>query len=203
MDTVYINLTKREDRKRLVVGEMRAQGLKARRFAAKTGDEVNDKTVTRTWHSRLNCLYDRKTLPALHNMSKGERGCSGSHVALWKQCARKDDPSKPMLILEDDAVLWDRSGVLFPEMCHRLIAAVEQVYDVENDPVMLYVGCEVRPAHPAPPAHPCLLPTHLVRHATLPDHPPSVRMYVYPITNTNRWSSGAMSDESSSRDRRN
>ena len=170
MDTVYINLTKREDRKRLVVGEMRAQGLKARRFAAKTGDEVNDKTVTRTWHSRLNCLYDRKTLPALHNMSKGERGCSGSHVALWKQCARKDDPSKPMLILEDDAVLWDRSGVLFPEMCHRLIAAVEQVYDVER--ACAAGGCGAsRPSRPSRPSpHPCLLPT-LGSPRDIPDHP--------------------------------
>ena len=76
-------------------------------------------------------------------MSKGERGCSGSHIALWKQCARRDDPSKPMLILEDDAVLWERSGVSFTELCHRLIAATEQVWDVENEPIVLYVGCEV------------------------------------------------------------
>ena len=35
------------------------------------------------------------------------------------------------------------SGINFPELCHRLIAAVEQVWDVENEPTMLYVGCEV------------------------------------------------------------
>lgn len=105
MDTAYINLTKREDRRKLIQGEMRAQGLKGRRFPAKMGDEVNERLVTRTWHSGLNCLYDKKTLPAQHTMSKGERGCSGSHIALWKQCARKDDASKPMLILEDDAVV--------------------------------------------------------------------------------------------------
>jgi len=143
MDTAYINLTKREDRRKLIQGEMRAQGLKGRRFPAKMGDEVNERLVTRTWHSGLNCLYDKKTLPAQHTMSKGERGCSGSHIALWKQCARKDDASKPMLILEDDAVLWDRSGVSFTEMCSRLISAVEQIYDVEKEPLLLYVGCEV------------------------------------------------------------
>ena len=197
MDTVYINLNKREDRRKLIQGEMRAQGLKGRRFPAKMGDDVPDSWVTRTWHSKLNCLYDKKTVAAEHKMSKGERGCSGSHIALWKQCARRDDPSKPMLILEDDAVLWERSGVHFPELCHRLIAAVEQVgarthlharaafvhiaqraththahaqdplpspaerlspralaharalawllqvWDVENEAVMLYVGCEV------------------------------------------------------------
>ena len=108
MDTVYVNLTKREDRRKLIQGEMRAQGLKGRRFPAKTGDEVADSLVAREWHSGLNCLYDKKTVAALHKMSKGERGCTGSHIALWKQCAKRDDPTKPMLILEDDAVLWDR-----------------------------------------------------------------------------------------------
>ena len=127
LDTVYINLTKRVDRKKLIQSEMRAQGLKGRRFPARSGDDVKDSLVTRQWHSKLNCLYDKKTLPALHNMSKGERGCSGSHIALWKQCARRNDPTKPMLILEDDAVLWERSGASFTELTHRLMAAVEQV----------------------------------------------------------------------------
>ena len=143
MDTVYINMTKREDRKKLCLGEMRAQGLTGRRFPAKTGDEVPKTQVATSWHSKLNCLYDKKTVSAEHMMSRGERGCSGSHIALWKQCAKRDDPSKPMLILEDDVVLHDRSSVNFPEMCHRLIAAVEQSWDVENEPVGLSVGCEV------------------------------------------------------------
>ena len=47
MDTVYINLTKREDRRKLIQGEMRAQGLKGRRYPAKTGDEVPDSLVAR------------------------------------------------------------------------------------------------------------------------------------------------------------
>lgn len=142
-DAAYINLTKREDRKKRFQAEMKAQGLKARRFAAKTGDEVKDSHVARVWHSRLNCLYDKKTVAAEHVMSKGERGCSGSHLALWKQCAKRDDPTMPLLILEDDATLWDRSGVHFPELVRRMIAATEQLYDVEKEPVMLYVGCEV------------------------------------------------------------
>ena len=123
----YINLDKRLDRRKLMQAEMKAQGLKGQRFSAKMGDDVKDSLVTWQWHSKLNCLYDKKTLPALHDMSKGERGCSGSHIALWKQCLRRNDPSKPMLILEDDAVLWERSGVKFPELTQRLIAAVEQV----------------------------------------------------------------------------
>jgi len=139
----YINLDKRLDRRKLMQAEMKAQGLKGQRFSAKMGDDVKDSLVTWQWHSKLNCLYDKKTLPALHDMSKGERGCSGSHIALWKQCLRRNDPSKPMLILEDDAVLWERSGVKFPELTQRLIDAVEQCWDVENTPVILYVGCEV------------------------------------------------------------
>jgi len=35
------------------------------------------------------------------------------------------------------------SGVSFTELTQRLISAVEQVWDVENEAVMLYVGCEV------------------------------------------------------------
>ena len=175
MDTVYINLTKREDRRKLVQGEMRAQGLKGRRFPAKIGDEVKDSLVAQTWHSKLNCLYDKKTVAAEHKMSKGERGCTGSHIALWKQCARRNDPSKPMLILEDDAVLWERSGVHFPELCARLIAAVEQVWDVVNEPVMLYVGCEVRPDH-AVVLHP--------RARTVAPHPTSYRILHHPRKHT-------------------
>ena len=64
MDTVYINLTKREDRRKLIQGEMKAQGLKGRRFPAKTGDEVKDSDVARKWHSKLNCLFDKKTVAA-------------------------------------------------------------------------------------------------------------------------------------------
>ena len=167
LDTVYINLDKRVDRRKLIQGEMKQQGLKGRRFSAKSGDDVKDSQVARSWHSRLNCLYDKKTIPAEHTMSKGERGCSGSHLALWKQCAKRDDPSKPMLILEDDAVLWDRSGVAFPELCHRLIAAVEQLYDVEKDPVMLYVGCEVSARWPV--AHPYVSMRAQATRACRPD----------------------------------
>ena len=64
MDTVYINLTKREDRRKLIQGEMKAQGLKGRRFPAKSGDEVKDSDVARKWHSKLNCLFDKKTVAA-------------------------------------------------------------------------------------------------------------------------------------------
>lgn len=142
-DAVYINLTKRMDRRKLIQAEMRNQGLKGRRFSARNGDDVKDSIVAREWHSKLNCLYDKKTLPALHKMSRGERGCSGSHAALWKQVARRDDPSRPLLILEDDAVLWERSGVSFTEMTRRMIAAVEKMYDVTKEPLLLYVGCEV------------------------------------------------------------
>ena len=100
-------------------------------------------------HSLSFVAKDVSRVKVLLQGRKGERGCSGSHIALWKQCAKRDDPSKPMLILEDDAVLWDKSGVHFPELCHRLIAATEQCWDVANEPVILYVGCEVRARHDA------------------------------------------------------
>jgi GR25 family glycosyltransferase involved in LPS biosynthesis len=146
MDTVYINLDRRTDRQRRVEDELKMLGLKsARRFSAKKGDEVPYKDVGRSWHSKLNSLFDMKTAPAELTMSEGERGCAGSHVALWRQCASRDDPTKLMLVLEDDVVLSRRlahGDVVFPEILHRLTHAVEQIYDVENEPVVLYVGAE-------------------------------------------------------------
>ena len=186
MDTVYINMTKREDRKKLCLGEMRAQGLTGRRFPAKTGDEVPKTQVATSWHSKLNCLYDKKTVSAEHMMSRGERGCSGSHIALWKQCAKRDDPSKPMLILEDDVVLHDRSSVNLPEMCHRLIAAVEQV-----------VGRRERAGRLRRLRGTCM---HANQRFLVSRHTPLTVPQPFPPCN--RLSRGATTDGSSSRARR-
>ena len=94
MDTVYVNLTKREDRRKLIQGEMRAQGLKGRRFPAKTGDEVADSLVAREWHSGLNCLYDKKTVAALPraHRGRGQGQPGGADVALEAQLpVRQED----------------------------------------------------------------------------------------------------------------
>jgi len=59
------------------------------------------KEVTRTWCTghlaELFHWYKKVTVP----MSPGEMGCCGSHVKAWRMAAKS---SKPLLVLEDDAV---------------------------------------------------------------------------------------------------
>eukprot|EP00928_Gymnodinium_smaydae_P056580 TRINITY_DN39944_c0_g1_i1.p1 TRINITY_DN39944_c0_g1~~TRINITY_DN39944_c0_g1_i1.p1 ORF type:complete len:299 (-),score=67.23 TRINITY_DN39944_c0_g1_i1:205-1026(-) len=103
---VVINLKSREDR---------LQGLK--RSAAKNApwlslerlDAVDGrvapppaKDVTKKWSTKrlaeMFHWYREKTIP----MSPGERGCCASHLKAWRKCAAS---GRPLLVLEDDAVL--------------------------------------------------------------------------------------------------
>ena len=95
MDTVYINLTKREDRRKLIQGEMRAQGLKGRRFPAKMGDEVKDSLVARTWHSKLNCLYDKKTVAAANPKETSKMSLSAPSEVIRVSLLSRDSPFVP------------------------------------------------------------------------------------------------------------
>ena len=144
LSAVVINLRSRPDRWKRISKALakRAPWLPAERLEAVDGrvDPPSESDVTRRWSTAdIAAFCDWYYVKQL-TMSPGERGCCASHVKCWQLCARR---RKPLVVLEDDAVLWDRSGVQFPELCSRLIRAVEQLYDVETEPVMLYVGCEV------------------------------------------------------------
>mmetsp|Transcript_36676 Transcript_36676/g.84382 ORF Transcript_36676/g.84382 Transcript_36676/m.84382 type:complete len:263 (-) Transcript_36676:90-878(-) len=103
---VAINLKTRQDRwaglQRSVVKN--APWLRITRMDAVNGREAppSERNVARKWStSRLASMfhwYRTKTI----TMSPGERGCCASHLKAWRQCVAS---GKPLLVLEDDAVV--------------------------------------------------------------------------------------------------
>ena len=103
---VVINLENRPDRLEALQRSRakNAPWLKLQRLAAVDGrvTQVPCKDVVKTWSTaRLAQMFhwyrDKKI-----KMSPGERGCCASHLKAWRQCAKS---GKPLLVLEDDAVI--------------------------------------------------------------------------------------------------
>ena len=103
---VVINLDNRPDRL-AALQRSRAKNapwLKLQRLTAVDGrvTKIPCKDVVKTWSTaRLAQMFhwyrDKKI-----QMSPGERGCCASHLKAWRQCAKS---GKPLLVLEDDAVI--------------------------------------------------------------------------------------------------
>ena len=103
---VVINLDYRPDRL-AALQRSRAKNapwLKLQRLTAVDGrgTKIPCKDVVKTWSTaRLAQMFhwyrDKKI-----QMSPGERGCCASHLKAWRQCAKS---GKPLLVLEDDAVI--------------------------------------------------------------------------------------------------
>merc|ERR1719393_483267 len=103
--TVVINLASRPDRLEHMGHVLHAAGLPAARFEALTGDQASLTEVTSSWDSTLNSRFDDKTMASTLKMSKGERGCAGSHLRLWQAAAQLPLHAPPVLVLEDDVCL--------------------------------------------------------------------------------------------------
>ena len=104
-EAVFINLAKRQDRRRDMERSIRRVGFAASRFEAFTGDNTPVQVVQLTWDSTLNSQFDARQRPhPAVRMTAGERGCCMSHAVLWHQLASRDDGSAPLLVLEDDVV---------------------------------------------------------------------------------------------------
>ncbi|CAJ1401343.1 unnamed protein product [Effrenium voratum] len=113
--TLVINLDRRKDRwsglcarlrevKLLEPGEVE---LKIERLPATDGvsEEVPVSAVGLSWDTTRNAKYDGRSGycgGVELRMTPGERGCAMSHVRAWRLVAAA---SRPVLILEDDAVL--------------------------------------------------------------------------------------------------
>ena len=106
LGAVVINLDNRPDRFETL---QRSRGknapwLKLQRLAAVDGrvTKIPSRDVVKTWSTaRLAQMfhwYRDKKIP----MSGGERGCCASHLKAWRQCVKS---GKPLLVLEDDAVI--------------------------------------------------------------------------------------------------
>jgi len=113
-------------------------GLKAAtRFAALTSGDALEGDVQLTWDTALNARFDRNCqVDRVLSMSKGERGCAASHVALWRQCVASE---APLLVLEDDVVF---SSPRVGEWTCCLVSVVEAALAPAERSVVLYLGAE-------------------------------------------------------------
>jgi len=105
ISAVAINLARREDRWRKVQKSVAKQApwLKFTRLDAVDGKAAPppEKEVCKRYSTaRLAELFFWYK-PMMVSMSPGERGCCGSHVKAWRLAA---SGTKPLLVLEDDAV---------------------------------------------------------------------------------------------------
>lgn len=111
ISAVVINLDRRPDRWNRILRNLseKAPWLKVTRLSAVDGkaDPPSYKDVSRSWTTaRLAKLFHWYTTKKCI-MSAGERGCCASHMASWKICAKQ---SKPLIVLEDDAVILKNFG---------------------------------------------------------------------------------------------
>lgn len=105
ISAVAINLATREDRWLKVQKSVAKQApwLRFTRMIAVDGRVAPPpkKDVDIKWSTaRLASLFPWYK-PTTCTMSPGERGCCGSHIKAWRQAAKG---TKPLLVLEDDAV---------------------------------------------------------------------------------------------------
>lgn len=123
----YVNLAKRRDRRERIEEQLAQHGMSAYRFEAVCGDTVDDAVIGRQWQCGLNACFDsRQHAFAWHELSSGERGCAGSHAALWEICV---SDNRPMLVLEDDALFDDSFSVPVLEQAMRHLA--------QHDPTLM------------------------------------------------------------------
>jgi len=117
---IVINLDRREDRllECSKVFLERAPWLRHCRFRASDGrtDDIPESDVTLSWNTANNVKYQKLRAirkgwndfdsyqPKILDHSRGERGCSASHIRAWKYCLEHaGENGKPLLVLEDDA----------------------------------------------------------------------------------------------------
>ena len=95
--------------------------------------------MTRSWDSSISCEFDDAIMPARLVMSKGELGCATSHAVLWHACAARADDAPPLLVLEDDAMLYSN----FTSRARKCIRALEAAFPPHERNSLLFLGAEV------------------------------------------------------------
>lgn len=118
---VVINLESRPDRMEALLRTRKrnASWLKLERLSAVDGraSSISEKDVVKSWSTeRLAEMFHWYRSKKI-KMSPGERGCCASHLRAWRRCARS---GKPLLVLEDDAVI-------LPSFTETLKKALEEL----------------------------------------------------------------------------
>eukprot|EP00322_Chrysochromulina_rotalis_P018339 CAMPEP_0115828980 /NCGR_PEP_ID=MMETSP0287-20121206/859_1 /TAXON_ID=412157 /ORGANISM="Chrysochromulina rotalis, Strain UIO044" /LENGTH=394 /DNA_ID=CAMNT_0003282225 /DNA_START=16 /DNA_END=1200 /DNA_ORIENTATION=- len=143
---VFINLQNRTDRRAAMERVLPNVGLgHARRFEALCGEHIPEALVRATWDTALNAKFDRncKVEPAL-DMSAGERGCAGSHIAIWRQCVTSN---MPLLVLEDDVMFATPKVGIWTK---ALVTAIDAALHPSDPAMLLYLGAEASVREGAP-----------------------------------------------------
>lgn len=138
-EIVYINLSHRIDRRRSIEEQLSKHGLAAWRSEASRFDDHDTRVVTHTWDSTLSCKFDQAIMPARLTMSPGEIGCATSHAVLWHACAMRDDKAPPLLVLEDDVMLYAN----FCSRARRCVRTIERAFAPKDRRALLFLGAEV------------------------------------------------------------
>jgi hypothetical protein len=144
VDTIYINLRGRTDRRRKMDARLAQVGLeRAVRFEAVTGARAASSDVTREWETSLNARFDSAMVGGqIVALTPGERGCAASHAALWRRVAERADEGAPLLVLEDDLIVCEEFG----ERMAALIRVVERAVPRPSQrTLLLYPGAFVGP----------------------------------------------------------
>lgn len=140
-DTMYINLDRRTDRRKSMESRLAAAGLSQwERVPARTGKETPPSRVCTEWDARLNHQFDTNCAARVYRFSDGERGCAMSHVLLWERVAARENEGRPVLVLEDDAVLDGRNSVA---IISSLVALIERSAMPSQRTILLYLGAHV------------------------------------------------------------
>ena len=106
MDIFVISLDRSSDRKN-IFDDRNSKYIKYTYFNAVDGKKIN-----------VDRLSKNILKPGSKNYSNGAIGCAQSHLKLWEMCIEKD---KPILILEDDAIVSRDFNKHLNNLIHNLL----------------------------------------------------------------------------------
>jgi glycosyl transferase, family 25 len=117
-----INLSSSKDRRESILHQFHGIGLRVILFTAINGREDNHPLFKNynpvlRWKSRCKSL------------SRGQLGCFASHYLLWEKCVQL---SEPIVVLEDDALLFKREFLSFYRSIPVLSAKYECIRLFDN-----------------------------------------------------------------------
>ncbi|OCA56802.1 glycosyltransferase family 25 protein [Photorhabdus namnaonensis] len=116
MKVFIINLKRNIERKETMRQQSNKIGLQVEFIEAIYGESMNNEELTKIVYDYPNC-----------KLTKGEIGCSLSHLFIYEKMLREN--ISHTLILEDDAIL--------PNKIHNVISEIESIDDIKKPNVYL------------------------------------------------------------------
>ena len=110
IDIFVINLESSTERREHISKQLDTLGLDFHIFSAVDGRK-EPQPLFEMYNDKLSQLYRGKSL------SSGQLGCYASHYLLWQKCV---ELGKPIIVLEDDAVIRPDGFLQFCRQCQQL-----------------------------------------------------------------------------------